>query len=128
MEQIGNRLSESYNGGHRPQGATQGAIRNRVGAALLCAVVLSGCGESAQQANQPEVDYQANAARWIADEFQPSTLSQAEAAAEMAWFSQAAEPFRGMSINVVSETLTTHEYEAETLTRAFFDITGIRVT
>ena len=45
----------------------------------------------------------------------------------MAWFTAASEPYRGMTINVVSETLTTHEYESETLARAFFDITGIRV-
>ena len=45
----------------------------------------------------------------------------------MAWFTQAAQPFRGMSINVVSETLTTHEYESATLAQAFFEITGIRV-
>jgi glycerol transport system substrate-binding protein len=74
------------------------------------------------------VDHAANAQRWINDEFQPSTLTPAEQAAELAWFTQAAAPFKGMSINVVSETLTTHEYESETLTQAFFDITGIRVT
>ena len=33
-----------------------------------------------------------------------------------------------MSISVVSETLTTHKYESEVLTRAFEAITGIRVT
>ena len=32
-----------------------------------------------------------------------------------------------MTINVVSETLTTHEYESEVLTEAFFEITGIKV-
>jgi glycerol transport system substrate-binding protein len=32
-----------------------------------------------------------------------------------------------MEINVVSETITTHEYEAATLTTAFEDITGIKV-
>jgi glycerol transport system substrate-binding protein len=73
------------------------------------------------------MDYAGNAQRWIADEFQPSTLSEAEQTAEMAWFTAASEPYRGMTINVVSETLTTHEYESETLARAFFDITGIRV-
>jgi len=73
------------------------------------------------------MDYAGNAQRWIADEFQPSTLSEAEQSAEMAWFTAASEPYRGMTINVVSETLTTHEYESETLARAFFDITGIRV-
>ena len=32
---------------------------------------------------------------------------------EMEWFVNAAKPFAGMEINVVSETITTHEYEVE---------------
>ena len=67
------------------------------------------------------------AAKWIDQEFQQSTLSRDEQMAEMAWFAKAAEPFRGMTINVVSETLTTHEYEARVLAEAFYEITGIRV-
>ncbi len=91
-------------------------------------LLVAACSEQpAEQAAEDAVDYAANAQRWVA-EFQPSTLTEAEQLAEMAWFTQAAEPLRGMSINVVSETLTTHEYESETLTQAFFDITGIRVT
>ena len=92
----------------------------------LCAL-LTACGESGSKPAAPQLDYVANAQRWIDEEFQPSTLSQAEQTAEMAWFSQAAEPYRGMTINVVSETLTTHEYESETLTKAFYEITGIQV-
>jgi glycerol transport system substrate-binding protein len=94
---------------------------------LVLGGVLAGCGDDAGQTVQPDMDYASNAQRWIAEEFQPSTFTQADQAAEMAWFTQAAEPFRGMSINVVSETLTTHEYESETLAEAFYDITGIRV-
>lgn len=69
----------------------------------------------------------AAAERWIDEEFQPSVLTRAEQLAEMEWFIQAAEPFRGMQINVVAEAIPTHDYEAEVLTRAFEDITGIRV-
>lgn len=69
----------------------------------------------------------AAAERWIDEEFQPSTLSREEQVAEMEWFIQAAEPFRGMEINVLSETIPTHEYEANVLTEAFEEITGIRV-
>ena len=94
---------------------------------LILAGTLVACGDNGAQPNQPDMDYAGNAQRWIADEFQPSTLSEAEQSAEMAWFTAASEPYRGMTINVVSETLTTHEYESETLARAFFDITGIRV-
>jgi glycerol transport system substrate-binding protein len=72
--------------------------------------------------------YAANAARWVAQEFQPSTLDQEAQLAELAWFTDAAAPFRGMRISVVSETLTTHEYEATVLARAFEEITGIEVT
>ena len=94
---------------------------------LILAGTLVACGDNGAQPNQPDMDYAGNAQRWIAEEFQPSTLSEAEQTAEMAWFTAASEPYRGMTINVVSETLTTHEYESETLARAFFDITGIRV-
>lgn len=48
--------------------------------------------------------------------------------AELEWFIKAAEPFRGMDINVVSETITTHEYESKVLAKAFSEITGINLT
>ena len=67
------------------------------------------------------------ARKWIDDEFQPSTLSKEEQLAEMEWFIKAAEPFKGMEINVLSETIPTHEYESKTLTKAFEEITGIKV-
>ncbi len=69
----------------------------------------------------------AAAERWIDEEFQPSVLSREEQLAEMQWFIDAAAPFAGMEINVLSETIPTHSYESETLTRAFEEITGIRV-
>jgi glycerol transport system substrate-binding protein len=68
------------------------------------------------------------AKRWVDSEFQPSTLSSEEQMKEMEWFIKAAEPFKGMEIKVVSETIPTHEYEAKTLTKAFEEITGIKVT
>ena len=69
----------------------------------------------------------AAAEKWIDDEFQPSALSRDEQLAEMEWFIRAAEPYAGMEINVLSETIPTHSYESETLTKAFEEITGIRV-
>jgi glycerol transport system substrate-binding protein len=68
------------------------------------------------------------AKKWINDEFQPSTLSQSEQLAEMEWFIKAAAPFKGMEIKVVSETIPTHEYESKVLAKAFYEITGIKVT
>ena len=47
--------------------------------------------------------------------------------AEMQWFIDAAAPFAGMEINVLSEGIPTHSYESETLTKAFEEITGIKV-
>ena len=70
---------------------------------------------------------QAEAEKWVNDEFQPSTLSKADQMKEMEWFIKAAEPFKGMEINVLSETIPTHEYESKTLTKAFEEITGIKV-
>ena len=67
------------------------------------------------------------AKRWINSEFQPSALSKSEQMAEMEWFINAAEPFKGMEINVLSETIPTHSYESKVLTKAFEEITGIKV-
>ncbi|GGD42018.1 ABC transporter substrate-binding protein [Sinisalibacter lacisalsi] len=57
-----------------------------------------------------------------------SSLPRAEQEAEMQWFVDAAAPFQGMEIKVVSETITTHEYESQVLAPAFTAITGIKVT
>ncbi|MFU8823184.1 ABC transporter substrate-binding protein [Yoonia sp.] len=57
-----------------------------------------------------------------------SALTREEQEAEVQWFIDAAEPFRGMTINVVSETLTTHEWEANVLAPAFSAMTGINLT
>lgn len=57
-----------------------------------------------------------------------STLTRPEQEAEMQWFIDAAKPLAGMEIKVVSETITTHEYEAKVLAPAFTAITGIKVT
>lgn len=67
------------------------------------------------------------AKKWIDNEFQPSALSKSDQAKEMEWFIKAAEPFRGMEVNVLSETIPTHTYESEVLTKAFEEITGIKV-
>lgn len=72
--------------------------------------------------------YSDAAKKWVSGEFTPSTLSQEEQLKEMAWFTEAAKPFRGMEIKVVSETITTHEYESKVLAKAFEEITGIKLT
>jgi glycerol transport system substrate-binding protein len=70
----------------------------------------------------------AAAEKWVDNEFQPSTLTRDEQLKEMEWFIKAAEPFKGMSIKVVSETIPTHDYESKVLAQAFEEITGIKVT
>lgn len=64
--------------------------------------------------------------KWMA-EFQPTTLSRADQERELRWFMQAAAPFRGMTIKVVSEAITTHTYESKVLARSFYELTGVRV-
>ncbi len=56
-----------------------------------------------------------------------STLDRAGQEAEMQWFVNAAKPFQGMEINVLSETIPTHDYESQVLAKAFTEITGIKV-
>ena len=73
---------------------------------------------------------EAEAKKWIDAEFQPSTLNKDQQMAEMKWFIDAAKKLTAKGIkeiSVVSETITTHEYESKTLTKAFEEITGIKV-
>ena len=67
------------------------------------------------------------AKKWVDEEFQPSSLSKDEQMAEMEWFINASKPFKGMQVSCVSEILKVHDYESKTLTKAFADITGIKV-
>ncbi|GAA0222085.1 ABC transporter substrate-binding protein [Castellaniella daejeonensis] len=72
----------------------------------------------------------AEAQKWVDSEFQPSTLSKDQQMAEMQWFIDAAAKLKAKGvneINVVSETITTHEYESKVLAKAFEEITGIKV-
>ncbi len=64
---------------------------------------------------------------FLDEEIERSTLTREEQEAEMQWFVDAAQPFQGMELNVVSETIPTHEYEATVLAPAFEAITGIKV-
>ena len=91
-------------------------------------ILLSAVAVSAMIATSSAVWADSAAAKkWIDQEFQPSVLSKEEQMSEMEWFMKAAEPFKGMEINVLSEGIPTHSYESEVLTKAFEDITGIKV-
>ncbi len=110
--------------------------------AIAAAVLLAaaGCGKK----DEPTAATPASAAapvaaapaggeaakKWIDNEFQPSTLSKDQQAAELKWFAEAAAKLKAKGvteISVVSETITTHEYESKTLAKAFAEITGITV-
>lgn len=94
-------------------------VLSRVSAVLCTVMVLS--------LPQSVLADTAAAKRWIDKEFQPSVLSKQEQMQEMQWFIDASRPFSGMEINVLSEGIPTHNYESEVLTKAFEEITGIKV-
>jgi glycerol transport system substrate-binding protein len=70
------------------------------------------------------------AARWLDEEFKPSSLTREQQLQELQWFVQTAERLKRQGvrgIRVVSEKIDTHEYESRTLAKAFEEITGIAV-
>ena len=76
-------------------------------------------------AAQP-TDHDAAVQYWAAY-FENSVLTEAERAAELAWFAQAAAPFRGQTVRSVAENIQTHYWEQIVLAPVFEEITGIRV-
>jgi len=94
-------------------------MKRRLLATVAIAAILIGASQALAGMDE--------ARRWVDREFQPSTLTKEQQLAEMEWFVKAATPFRGMEINVLSETIPTHEYESKTLAKAFEEITGIKV-
>ncbi len=91
--------------------------------ALVFTLLFAGCGGDKKTDTPPS----ASIDEWI-EEFQPSALSKAEQKKELEWFAEAAAPYRGLEIKSVAEGIKTHRWESEVLARAFYDITGIKVT
>jgi len=87
--------------------------------AATCVAVLSSAGSAYAGTS--------DAQSWINSEFQPSTLSKSEQMSEMEWFIKASKPYQGLEIKFLSESIPTHTYESKTLTKAFEEITGIKV-
>jgi glycerol transport system substrate-binding protein len=94
-------------------------MRKYILSAVAASAVIAGAGPALADA--------AAAQKWIDQEFQPSVLTKEEQMAEMEWFINAAQPYAGMEINVLSEGIPTHSYESKVLTQAFEEITGIKV-
>ncbi|WP_211104194.1 ABC transporter substrate-binding protein [Azospirillum sp. Sh1] len=102
-------------------------LRHRLTGAVMAGgigVLLAMASAAPSAAMTPD---QEAVAKRIIEELQPSTLSKDEQMKELEWFVKAAEPFKGMEINVVSETLTTHEFESKTLAKLFSELTGIKL-
>ncbi len=97
--------------------------------ARICLVLLLlwAAGAGLARAHDIQAPGYKSAAWWLKNEFTPSTLTPEEQLAELRWFAEAAKPFGGMHIRVVSERIDTHWYEASILAKAFHDITGIHV-
>jgi glycerol transport system substrate-binding protein len=106
----------------------------------VLALALSACGKKEEAAPAAPAAAPAPTAaatpggdaakKWIDSEFQPSTLSKDQQTAELKWFADAAAKLKAKGVTeiaVVSETITTHEYESKTLAKAFAEITGINV-
>ncbi len=93
---------------------------------LCISLLLSTAAPAMAQVDTPDEAYEAAVQAW-ADEFDISVLSREERVAELRWFAEAAEPFRGRSITSVAEDINTHFWESEVLAEAFEEITGIRV-
>ena len=99
--------------------------------ANMVAVAVATAGMSPTLANDAVIEeWMGKQCSSVVDQscpFSPSTLSKSEQMAELRWFAKAAAPFKGMEINVLSETIPTHVYESKVLTKVFEDITGIKV-
>ena len=97
--------------------------------ASAMALGLAACGPEQAANKAPNPNAAAEIAKFLDAEIKDqSVLDRAAQEAELNWFATAAAPFQGMEINVVSESIATHEYESKVLAPAFTAITGIKIT
>lgn len=101
----------------------------KLGLQSVAALILCLCLVQSVFSNETDITEAQQKAieNWLKHEFTDSTLSQTKQRKELEWFAQAAKPYTGLTIRVVSERIDTHWYEATRLTKAFEEITGIRV-
>jgi glycerol transport system substrate-binding protein len=79
----------------------------------------------AQMSKEERMD---KAREWVNKEFAPGSISKEQMMKEMEFFIEASKPYRGMDVEVLSETIATHVYESNKLAKAFSEITGINLT
>ncbi len=97
--------------------------------AFASALAFSACGPEQAVTKTPNPNAAAEIAKFLDAEIKDmSVLDRAGQEAELNWFAAAASAFQGMEINVVSESIATHEYESKVLAPAFSAITGIKIT
>ena len=97
--------------------------------ASALALGVSACGPEQATNKAPNPNAAAEIAKFLDAEIKDqSVLDRAAQEAELNWFATAAAPYQGMEINVVSESIATHEYESKVLAPAFSAITGIKIT
>jgi glycerol transport system substrate-binding protein len=94
-----------------------------LGASAFALTAILGTGAMSQTMEER----MAAAERIIDEVFPRSTLSREEQLEEMRFFIEASEPYRGMSINTVAESLPTHVFESTVMAEAFEELTGISV-
>lgn len=75
----------------------------------------------------PALASDADSVKKWAKSFSPSSMSEEDRIKELEWFKRTAEPFKGRSIKTVAEDIKTHFWERDVLSKAFEEITGIKV-
>jgi len=96
---------------------------------MAAAGALAACGPSNETPKEPNPNAAAEIKTFLDAEIGDlSSLDRAAQEKELTWFANAAAPFQGMEITVVSEAIATHDYESRVLAPAFSAITGIKVT
>ncbi|MBK6905814.1 MAG: carbohydrate ABC transporter substrate-binding protein [Rhodocyclaceae bacterium] len=95
-------------------------IRNGKRLAGLCFSLLAFAQYAHAQGSPDVIDK-------LMKEFSPSTRSKEQQRKEFEWFRDAAKPYKGKSIMVVSETIDTHTYESEVIAKLFSELTGIQL-
>jgi glycerol transport system substrate-binding protein len=99
------------------------ALRTVLNSILHIAIV-SCCMIPSVYAYSPGSD---EAISYWAKQFNHSSLSQDEIISELTWFRDRSTKFNGKMIRSVAEGIKTHYWERDVLTKAFYEITGVRV-
>lgn len=69
---------------------------------------------------------EASIAKWV-EILQPCVLDEKSRREELSWFASASKGLRGTTVLSVAENIETHYWESRVLSRAFENITGIKV-